>query len=89
MAMTAIENSESSNFSVYPNPVTDILNITTNYQEVSSIQLFAIEGGLVKTIQTNKGESTTKIDTSNLPNGMYFISLSNNQGNKTVKFVKQ
>ena len=70
----------NSELLIYPNPVSDILNIT---QEID-IKLYDMVGNLVIF-----KEKTTKIDMTNLPKGIYNLNITYN--NKTInnKIVKQ
>ena len=49
------------------------------------IQIFNPLGVLIKTIDVSE---STKINISDLTNGLYFIRLKNNQ-QQTLKFIKQ
>ncbi len=60
---------------IYPNPTTGIINIETSVKvraEISDVE------GRVQMVQTNKSE----IDISSLSNGLYFISVFDENGNK-------
>jgi hypothetical protein len=76
---TAINENESDKvFAIYPNPVSDLLNI----HQANENQSFSICNHLGEKIMEG---SKSKIDVSHLPNGMYFIQTER----KTLKFVKQ
>lgn len=68
--------------SIYPNPVKDILNITTteNIQKISVIDM------LGKTIITPQVGS--EINLSSLSKGAYFLSLETEKGISTKKIIK-
>ena len=70
----------NSELLIYPNPVSNILNIT---QEID-VKLYDMIGNLVIF-----KEKTTKIDMTNLPKGIYNLNITYN--NKTInnKIVKQ
>ena len=65
---------------IYPNPVTDILNIT---KEID-IKLYDMVGNLIIS-----KEKTTQIDMTNLPKGVYNLNITHN--NKTInnRIIKQ
>jgi hypothetical protein len=77
----------SNYFSVYPNPVNDILNIgLKNSIEVQSIAVYDILGQLV--IAVPNAQTISKIDVSKLETGNYFIKMNTDKGTSSVKFIK-
>ena len=65
------ENFNVANVAVYPNPVSDILNITVPFSfESINGNVLDMSGRTVKTVQ-----KTSKVDVSNLSNGMYVLDL--------------
>jgi Concanavalin A-like lectin/glucanases superfamily/Peptide-N-glycosidase F, C terminal/Secretion system C-terminal sorting domain len=78
--------------SVFPNPVTDELNITLR-QVNSEVELILIDQ-LGKQIRrdyakSNNGIFEDKWDMSELPVGIYFLSVRDGASSQTVKVVKQ
>ena len=74
-----------SKAAAYPNPVTDVLNVSYN-NEISSIDMFNLLGQHIQTIRPNATDA--KIDMSGLPQGTYLLQVSS-QGNSTmIKVVK-
>jgi photosystem II stability/assembly factor-like uncharacterized protein len=71
--------------SLYPNPVTDILQITAK-TEINSVVIFNINGQqlLNKDLNSMQGE----IDLSALSTGIYFARVSANNATETFKIVK-
>lgn len=67
-------------FSVYPNPVTDVLNITAD--EISQLQLFNASGKAVYTTLLPKGINSLSV--KELQNGIYFYQLKNTDGNSSL-----
>ena len=66
---TSIESNVAENFSIYPNPAANIVNVKTDRN--AELSIFNATGKEVKHISTNG--NTTSIDISELPNGLYFI----------------
>ena len=66
---TNIESNVAENFSIYPNPAANIVNVITDRN--AELSIFNVTGKEVKHISAN--ENTTSIDISELPNGLYFI----------------
>ena len=78
-----------SKLSIYPNPTTDILNITTTGKTDQSVVIFDLYGTRVLSLSGPITEKGT-IDISSLNPGVYFIRLYKaEQCVATKKFVKQ
>ena len=87
-----IDTSLSSNefeikmFSLYPNPVKDVLHIKSNNTfSIETISIYDITGKNV--FRTNKNEQ--HINISNLSSGMYLLKLNTSIGNASYKILKQ
>lgn len=72
--------------SIYPNPVSDILNIEANNVELTSIKVFSLQGQLVKEF---KNLDKRNLDLSELKKGLYFIALKSDRGEVIKKFIKE
>ena len=83
-----INDHKPLNLSIYPNPVTDKLNILNPNGNIHTVTLYNASGQLV--MQTTVSSSPIlEINVSSLPNGFYIgtATLNNNQ-TATFKFVK-
>ncbi len=69
---------------VFPNPVSDILNIRLSTN--SEITLYDMQGKIIKQIYTSK--SLENIDVRELKNGIYLLKVTSNNQNKVCKVVK-
>jgi hypothetical protein len=67
---------------VYPNPVSELLVIESNYQ-VKKATIYTINGKTV--LETFSSE----IDFSHLPNGAYFLEIANEHGKEIHKIIKK
>lgn len=77
----------SNYFSVYPNPVKDILNISAKETiEVTSINIYNMLGQLVLVIPN--AQNTSSVDVSGLTAGNYFIKINSDKGTANTKFIK-
>jgi|SRR5690554_223464 len=73
------------NFSMYPNPVTDVLNITSiNGLNVNEIKVMDVTGKVVK-VQNN----ASSVNVADLTAGTYLIDITTNEGKATSKFIKK
>lgn len=77
------------NLKIYPNPVTDKLQIefTDAESQDLKLELFNSLGKIVYT--TAHIEEKQEIDLSEFPGGMYFLKIQNAQMRKVYKIVKQ
>jgi Flp pilus assembly pilin Flp len=83
--LTAILASDSfvqANFSIYPNPVSEILNIQLeNNLELQKVNFYSTLGQLVKT------DNKSQINVSDLSKGNYFVEVITNQGKATKTII--
>ncbi|MEL6655112.1 MAG: T9SS type A sorting domain-containing protein [Bacteroidota bacterium] len=87
--VSSVEERSSSQLQVFPNPLTDQLNI--NFSESSSthyLNLYDYLGRLVKRQILISG-STVTIPTNDLPAGVYFLQHKSDKEQEVVKVVKQ
>ena len=72
------------NISIYPNPVSDHLNIMSN-KSIDEISIYSAEGKLIQTIEGN----TTQINISTYPSGVYLVNVYSGNVSKTQKIIKK
>lgn len=78
----------SKYFSVYPNPVKDVLNIASkNNLEIGALAVYDVLGQLV--IAVPNAQNTSVIDVSNLRSGNYILKVKTDKGSSGVKFIKK
>ena len=83
------ELTDNCNVLIYPNPANDYLMINTTINENLKIEIYTIRGQNVLSAECTNNASQMRIDISQLPAGIYFIRIANNQNNITKKFVKE
>ena len=89
-SFTGIDENENNNHSsiatLYPNPTTDLVTVTgENLQQVEVINML---GQQVLSVQG--GGNEMQINMSNLPAGIYFVAVTDEEGRKCVqKVVKE
>lgn len=81
---TENEIETATEMSIYPNPTSGMLNVTSN-EEIDSVEIFNSVGTAV--ISSKVAGNNSAIDMSNLPNGMYFVRVYTANGIETVKVV--
>ena len=78
-----IENNNTVEFKIYPNPINDFLNIET-FVDIKSIEIYNIQGQ--KVLQSNQKQ----INVSEFAAGVYMIKIQDiENATATKKFVKQ
>ncbi len=78
----SIDNVENTNVTLFPNPVTSVLNIEA--QGIQEVSVIDVNGRTVMTEQ-----NTNRIDMSNLANGVYFVRVITADGVSTQKIAKK
>jgi len=85
------KNQDNNSLSIYPVPVKDILYLENNsLLEINRIEIRDITGKMIyEKSLTNTSSSIEIIDTHNLVNGIYLLSVfDNSQLNRTIRFIK-
>ena len=74
------------NVSLYPNPTVNNINIKSD-EQISEVLIYNTLGQTVKNIFPDAFNFS--LDTSTLNEGVYFAVLSTEKGSKTIKFIKK
>ncbi len=82
------ENQTIEGLSLYPNPVTNQLNIELPQEALYTLSVNTIEGKQCLPVQYFMGNTTT-VDVAGLSKGIYILHLSNGQQSTYTKFVKE
>ena len=81
------------NVTVFPNPIlgTGYLSFTGASSSTTTVIINDISGRKVwsKNYTTNKGVNQLTLETNQLSQGMYFLTMSNGEENTTIKFIKE
>ncbi len=91
-AIVDVSNSiiESTNgFKIYPNPAYKELNIDLKSKSVSHINILAINGHKLISIDEIKNNNIISIDISTLLSGLYFIEMRSLNNLDVYKFIKE
>lgn len=76
----------AANFRFFPNPVTDVLNLSAD-STITNIEVYNIVGQLVLAKKADTTDAV--IDMSSLTAGTYLVKVNSENGSKAVKVVKQ
>lgn len=84
---TSIQPNKNINHNIncYPNPTISKLTIDTNSSKIDNIIIYNASGNKLKEIKTKH----KTIDVSDLPKGIYFITIKTGQEEQSAKFIKQ
>ena len=86
--LLAMEDFEEASVPIYPNPVTDKLNLHTTTTTIKHISIFNLQGHQVLEQQFHQDHYT--IDVSGLPSGIYFLKAENDAGQFIIRrFIKK
>ena len=76
----------TSQIAIYPNPVSNVLNISNlNNFEIKRVSVTDINGRVVK----NETGLLTQLNVADLNAGVYFVTIEAAEGKTTKKFIKQ
>jgi hypothetical protein len=83
------EKNALENITLYPNPTTGELQVTSDELQVTSIEIYDIYGRKQKCTKARMHESTNVIDISHLQSGFYFVKISTEKGTVVTKVIKK
>jgi len=86
IVINGIEEYLKENISIYPNPSSDILNITLPSAYVFDIEVTSTDGKVIFTSVSANGD--TSIDISDIPSGNYIVKISNGDNTMKINMVK-
>lgn len=78
----AVTDVKKNNISVYPNPATDVINIS-NVSSKTKFEIYSVGGQLV-----NQGTTDGKVNVSKLTKGVYILTVESNGAKSQTKFIK-
>jgi len=84
--LTSIEDRLRIHTIVYPNPASEFINIQSD-QHINSIRLQNNSGHTISGIEVNA--KTYKMETNDLPSGLYFLILHTDEGSISEKVIIQ
>ncbi len=88
-ATAGIKKNTLNGISVYPNPSSDIFNITSSDNAlIDQICITDLNGCVVKTVAIT-GVSSAQVNIADLSGGIYLLSLTSNKGSYTQKIIKR
>ncbi len=82
-----IQNVVAAGLSIFPNPATDVLNVSFDATSVTNLELVDITGKVVVSELAQSGSVTTSFSTAKLNSGIYFVNIKNESGSTTQKVL--
>ncbi|MFA6571947.1 MAG: YCF48-related protein [Bacteroidota bacterium] len=91
LGISAVSDTKTGNiFSIYPNPVSDFLNLTFGINYATNLQINIYNELSISVFSRNTQNENIenyKIDTKNLPSGVYFCQIKADSYSETKKFI--
>ncbi|MCX6271339.1 MAG: GEVED domain-containing protein [Bacteroidetes bacterium] len=72
-----------SHINIFPNPATDVINVSSSYYEIKKVTVYTYVGQ--KVYENQVGDKTTEINTSGFRTGLYFVVVETENGTSTQK----
>lgn len=87
LGSSGIDEIDLSTITLFPNPASDIVTITSSDYSIERIELTSLSGQIIhsKTVQSNE----TNLSLGSLTFGVYFVKLYVNGAEKILKLVKE
>jgi hypothetical protein len=83
------ENELGKTLNVYPNPTAAKVFFDNSNYNFGNVSVINTLGQEVSKISFTSFSSNQEVDMSKLPSGIYMLKFSNQEGNKTVKVIKE
>lgn len=80
---------EQQDFELFPNPAQTTVQVNKNAGASSRLAIYNTAGKMVMDRELEAGLGKESIDVSRLTSGVYFVTISNNQGIRTRKLIVQ
>ena len=83
--IVSIENNTQSNIKLYPNPTSNVVNVSSLKSDILLIELYNQTGQLL--LSKNVNNKFFKLNLSNYKNGIYILKTTHQNGNISYKKV--
>ncbi|UKB77271.1 T9SS type A sorting domain-containing protein [Chryseobacterium sp. MEBOG07] len=90
-ALGTKEITEKSNVgvTVYPNPVTDVINVTSKDAKINLVSVIDMTGKSIKTVLSSDKKNDASVNVSELTAGNYILIIDTEKGRFNKKFIKK
>lgn len=87
-ALSTATIADKSNFKVYPNPVSEVMNIAVDNSNLNAkANLYSITGQMLQSFSLSENE--TRVNVAGLAPGIYFLEIQSDRGTERQKFIKK
>lgn len=76
-------------FSFYPNPANDIINISAGDELITSVEIINLNGQLVKSVSFDNGNKNVVVSIDEIKTGTYILSVNTKTGSSNKTLVVQ
>jgi hypothetical protein len=80
-----VEEFDSYNFTISPNPASDYINISFESDELKRLEIYDISGHLIKNIQLTPHQDVLQLNANAFESGVYILKVINTNGWSVVK----
>ena len=87
-ASTSINDVESTQFNLYPNPATEYLTINTD-ATIQSVKAISLTGSMINLTVSKLSNNEYRVDTKTLATGAYVLLINDGKSTSHKKFIKQ
>lgn len=85
--LAVADNQLASNVSIFPNPASNVVNVSADKSQINNITITDLNGRIVKQNTVNN-LSKVELNISDLSSGVYMMNVKSNNGSVTKKIVK-
>ncbi|MEO0038798.1 MAG: hypothetical protein RIQ59_2009 [Bacteroidota bacterium] len=75
-------------FSVFPNPAKDFVNVSSTSSSINSIEISDLNGRVVKTVNAIDA-ANAQVNIADLSTGVYMMKIASDKGTTTKKVIKE
>lgn len=86
-ATASIDEVNANDFSVYPNPANDMINVSSNSLNINNLSIVDINGRQVMN-NSYDGSISASLNITELSSGLYLLNITTDLGTITKKLVK-
>lgn len=84
---TSIAKNKANEISFYPNPSNGIINVRNSINTIESVQVFTIDGKLIKERVLASQTQLTQLSLTNVVNGVYLLNVKFNNGTNHLEKI--